>query len=73
MLYSSDERMRGAMQWVTALGASSSLLIPIIVLYFIRTQWAWLLCIILFTLLFSSLIGLFTRARSAEIFAATAA
>ncbi|GIJ90560.1 hypothetical protein Asppvi_009517 [Aspergillus pseudoviridinutans] len=73
VLYASDDRVRKAMQVATVLASSSSLLIPVIVLYFVHSPAARLLCIILFTFLFSTLLALFTRAKSSEIFAATAA
>lgn len=71
--YASDSRIQLAAKLTTVIGASTSLLIPIIVLYFVRAQSYRILCIVFFTVAFSTLLALFTKAKSSEIFGATAA
>lgn len=71
--YASDGRIRKAAKLTAVIGASTSLLVPIIILYFVRAQSSRLICIVFFTVFFSALLALFTKAKSSDIFAATAA
>jgi hypothetical protein len=57
---------------VTAI-AALLLLIPIIVLFYLHTDSGRLIAVALFTIAFSSSLSLLTRAKTSEIFAATAA
>ena len=61
------------MRTITAFAALCSLLVPTIALYFIETSGGRLAAIALFTLGFSLLLTLSTKAKSSEIFTATAA
>ncbi|KAJ5914531.1 hypothetical protein N7504_003414 [Penicillium tannophilum] len=73
IIYTSDKRILKVMRFMIALVAPGSLLIPVIALYGIRPQWARLFAIVSFTLLFSTLLTVLTRAKPSDIFAATAA
>ncbi|KAJ6010838.1 hypothetical protein N7451_002250 [Penicillium sp. IBT 35674x] len=71
--YASDSRIRKAAKLAAVIGSSSSLLVPIIILYFVKPQSSRLICITLFTLSFSAFLAIFTKVKSSEIFGATAA
>lgn len=73
MIYVNDDRILLVMKISIAITAPCSLLIPEIALYFINSPGGRLGAIAFFTFLFSFLLTWSTKARSAEIFAATAA
>lgn len=73
IIYTSDKRILKVMRFMIAFVAPGSLLIPVIALYGIRPRWARLFAIVIFTLLFSTLLTVLTRAKPSDIFAATAA
>lgn len=72
-MYTSDRRILLTVRGIIAVAAPCPVVIPTVVLYFIDSSRWRLAAIVLFTLGFSCLVTITTRARSAEIFAATAA
>ena len=73
MAYFSDTRILRVMRIAIAIAAPSSLLIPTVALYYINSSGGRLATIVLFTLAFSALLTIATKAKSSEIFTATAA